>query len=372
MKKVLCVFGSLERSGAQLRTLEVCRALRQSHAIHFDFCVLGMGPLQLQAEVAQLGGKIHALTLRSPRFAREFAALLDAEQYDIVSSFPLLWSGVILWLAQRRAAPMRIANFRNSLSEKRTLLTNPAYVWLMRSLIKRNATHVVAVSQAALASAFPPVWQRARTCQVIYNGLPMAAFQGSAERQQVRAEFGWPADCRIVINVARFSPQKNHKTIVEATRLLYEQDKSIRLLLVGGGKPGEALQGWLAADGVDKICALAGRRTDVPRLLRAADLFLFPSLWEGLPGALLEALATGLPAVASDIAPIQEVATYFPAAQLRLAPATDAAQHAHHLALALAQPVDRGSAQAHFVQQTPFVLERAVEAYSRLYGLEER
>lgn len=370
MKRVLCVFGSLERSGAQLRTLEVCRALRQQAAIHFDFCVLGLGPIQLREEIASLGGQIHSIALRSPRFVGEFSALLANGGYEIVSSFPMLWSGPILWLAQRRGTPVRIANFRNSLGTAPGLTTHPAYVWLMRRLIRRSATHVVAVSQAALSSVFPVSWQRPNRCQVIYNGLPLAALQGPADPQPVRAEFGWPSDCRILINVARFAPQKNHRTLLAAARQVYQTHPNIRLLLVGGVKPGDEVVQQVADAGLQAICTLTGRRTDVPRLLRAADLFLFPSLWEGLPGALLEALAAGLPAVASDIPPIREVAQHFPAEQLRLAPAPAAERHAEQIRQALAQPPDRAAAQQHFAQRTPFVLERAVAAYRALYGLD--
>jgi glycosyltransferase involved in cell wall biosynthesis len=369
MKKILCVFGSLERAGAQLRTLEVCRALRQEHSVHFDFCVLGLGPIQLQEEIASLGGNIYRTSIHSPRFVREFLALLSAERYDIVNSFAMLWSGVILWLARRYLVPVRIASFRNSLGRARGLMTNPAFVWLMRTLIKRSATHVVAVSRAALASMFPTSWQTSNNCQIIYNGLVTSDFQGLAERRQVRAEFGWPEDCRILINVGRFSRQKNHSTILAATRMTYDRNKNIRLLLVGGVKLDDELTKLVEDYGLRDICVLAGMRTDVPRLLRAADVFIFPSLWEGLPGALLEALATGLPAVTSDILPIKELAEHFPASTIQIAPANDAAKHAEHVLMALGSPVDRAAAQKHFSEQTPFVLERSAKAYSLLYGL---
>jgi glycosyltransferase involved in cell wall biosynthesis len=369
MKKILCVFGSLERAGAQLRTLEVCRALYQRHSASFDFCALGLGPIQLREEVASVGGSIYPISLHSPRFIRQFSALLSAQRYDIVNSFPLLWSGIILWLAERSRVPVRIASFRNSLGRARGLLTNRAFVWLMRGLIRRSATHVVAVSNAAMASMFPPPWQSSKYCQVIYNGLTPSSFQGVARRRQVRAEFGWPDDSRIVISVARFSPQKNHRTILETTRLAYARCKKIRLLLVGGGKPSDEIAKLVDAYGLRDMCVLAGGRTDVPELLRAADVFIFPSLWEGLPGALLEALASGLPAVTSDILPVQEVAAHFPPGMIYMAPANDTTKHAENVLWALHTPIDRAAAQKHFAEQTPFVLERSVKAYGGLYGL---
>ena len=118
------------------------------------------------------------------------------------------------------------------------------------------------------------------------------------------------------------------------------------------------------------VCALTSDRTDVPRLLLASDVFFFPSSWEGLPGAPLEALAAGLPLVASDIPSVREIAPYFDDAVL-MAPATDADGHADHIVRVLNTTRDRAQARRHFAA-TPFALEHAVDAYRSLYGLAER
>lgn len=367
MRKVLFVFGSLERAGAQLRTLEVCRVLRQRHLIHFDFCVLGLGPTQLQAEVENIGGTIHSVSIRSPRFIVEFSDLLRRGQYDIVHSIPLLLSGIVVYLAQKHRVPIRIASFRNSLGNSGGLMSSPLFIWLMRTLIKRSATHVIAVSRSALEDVFPPAWQSSGDCRVIYNGLALSSFQSAVERCEVREEFGWPSDSRVVINVARFSRQKNHRAILEATRLAQEHHRNIHLLLVGGGTLQDEITSLIDHYGLREICVMAGVRTDVPRLLLASDVFFFPSLWEGLPGALLEALVAGLPVVASDISPIQEIAQFFPSSILLASP-DDAEKHAEHILTALDVPIDRASAQAHFAR-TPFALKNAIKAYSTLYGL---
>jgi glycosyltransferase involved in cell wall biosynthesis len=243
----------------------------------------------------------------------------------------------------------------------------PAFVWSMRRLIRHSATHIVAVSEAALQSVLPAPWQAGGNCTVIYSGLPMDAFHAVPERHQVRAEFGWPADSRVAINVARFFEQKNHPTIVESFRLAHAQDPRLRLLLVGDGKDKEEIERLVRSHGLDGVCAFAGVRKDVPRLLLASDLFFFPSLWEGLPGALLEALAAGLPVVTSDIAPMQEVARHFATAMWVAEPRDDAA-HAGHIAAVLAKSYDRVAAQQHF-ERSPFTMDYVVQAYSRLYGV---
>jgi glycosyltransferase involved in cell wall biosynthesis len=325
----------------------------------------------MKAEVEQVGATIHSIPIRSPGFAARFSSLLSKKQYDAVQSAPNLVSGVILSLAHWHRVPIRIANIRNMLGDRGRLMSNPLFMWLMWSLIKHSATHVVAVSRAALDDTFPPPWQTSCDCRVIYNGRSLAPFQGPVERRQVRDEFGWPLDSRVVINVARFSRQKNHPTILEAARLAYERHRDIRLLLVGDGELRDEITKLVDDHGLKDMCVMAGLHTDVPRLLLASDVFFFPSLWEGLPGALLEALAAGLPVVTSDIPPIQEIAEHSPASIILVGPANDAEQHTEHILTALDASIDQAAAREHFAK-TPFTLENSVSAYSVLYGLDQR
>ena len=368
-KKILVVFGSLERAGAQLRTLDVCRKLRQQYPVHIDFCILGLGPNQLESEIKDIQGNIHYISIRSFRFIDNFLQLLRDEQYDVVHSMPLLLSGLIVYLAKGQNVPIRIANFRNSLHYTNAMMANPLFVWFMRSLIKKNATHVVSVSRTALDDVFPPKRQSSIDCRVIYNGITVLPFQVPIDRAKVRKQFGWPVDCKIVINVARFSQQKNHRTILETINKLKCERGNVKLLLVGDYTACDDISDLIKQYGLDDICFMAGIRKDIPKLLLASDVFFFPSLWEGLPGALLEALAAGLPVVASDIPPIKEIKEYFPNAISTAFP-NDIEKHIKHILLALDKPTDRVSAQDRF-SNAPFCLERAVQDYIVLYDLNE-
>jgi len=367
MRRILLVFGSLERGGAQLRTLEVCRALHQRYPVQFDVCNLSRHPGNFSEEIEEIGSTIYHIPIRSRGFLWEFSRLFYEQQYDVVDSLPNLFSGVILTLAKMHKVPVRIANWRNSPEKYGGLTSNSLFIWLMRTLIRRTATHVAAVSRSALDDSFPPSWQSSVDCRVIYNGLTSSSFQVAVDRRGLPEEFGWPFDSRIVINVARFTQQKNHRTIVETTRLVHENFGNIRLLLVGDGELYNEITGLINLYGLQDICVMPGVRKDIPRLLLASDVFFFPSLWEGLPGALLESLAAGLPVVASDIPPIKEIAEYFPFS-ISMAPPYDAEKHAKHILTALDISADRASLQANFAR-TPFVLENAIKAYSTLYGL---
>jgi len=376
-RKVLFVFGSLERAGAQLRTLEVCRALRARDALDFEFCSIDLGPTEIEEDVERLGGRVHVVSIRSPRFLRDFSRLLRAGRYDVVNTEPQFLSGLVVWLAARQRVPVRIVTIHNTIGDRgqsarkrivRLVLSSRPFLWAMRTMIKRHATDVLAVSQSALDSVLPSPRGAVDKVAVLYNGTDLGPFEGPSDAVGVRAEFGWPADSRIVVNVGRLSTQKNHRAILEATRLAHEEDESLRLLLVGSGQLRDEIEGLIADLGLRNVCAVTSNRPDVPRLLIASDVFFFPSSWEGLPGAPLEALAAGLPVVASDIPSMREIAPFFPGAIL-MAPPDDIRAHAEHLLAAVRMPRDRSHARELFAT-TPFALANAVEAYRSIYALD--
>ncbi len=376
-KRLLFVFGSLERAGAQLRTLEVCRELRRTGSIEFDFCDLDLGPNELTEDVARLGGSTYRVSIRSPRFFGELSRLLRRGRYDVVHTEPQFLSGLVVWVAARRRVPVRIVAIHNEIGEPgqtarrravRIVLASRPFMWGMRVLMTRHATAIVAVSHSALDSVLPGRWQTRRPCSVVYNGTDLTPFRAPVDAAGVRAEFGWPVDSRIVVNVGRMSTQKNHPVILDTIRRVRAQDASIRLLLVGGGKLLERVQAMVDQLGLRDAVAITNNRPDVPRLLLASDVFFFPSAWEGLPGAPLEALAAGLPVVGSDIPPMREIEPHFPGSIL-LAPANAVEDHVAHLRRALAMPRDRAAVRRRFAD-SPFALDQAVRAYRALYGID--
>lgn len=367
MKKILLVFGSLERAGAQLRTLAICREIRKRYPVHFDFCTLELGPNQLESDIKGIQANVFSLPIRTPRFIHDFTDLLKKERYCVVHSMPLLLSGVIVYLARLQKIPIRIAHLRSSLSDANAEMVSPLFIWIMRKLINSSATHIAAVSRAAMDSVIPQTWQSTANCQVVYNGLLLSDFQRSSEKTEVCQEFGWPINSQIVINVGRFSPPKNHRTILETFRLVKDKTENIRFLLVGDGALRNELMNLIHRLDLNSLCVIAGLRTDIPRLLSASDVFFFPSLWEGLPGALLEALGAGLPIVASSIPAIREIKQYFPVS-MYLADPMDIEKHAEHILTALTMPLDRSHMQTCF-SKTPFVLDNTVNAFVGMYGL---
>jgi glycosyltransferase involved in cell wall biosynthesis len=133
-----------------------------------------------------------------------------------------------------------------------------------------------------------------------------------ADRAKTLDELGIPPSRQVIIHVGNFRPAKDHETLIQSMSKIVEQSKEVHLLLVGNGPLLPKIRQLVASKGLQHhvhFAGPAGPRNDVPRLLMASDCFIFPSRWEGLPGAVLEALAAGLPVVASDLPAIREIAS---------------------------------------------------------------
>jgi glycosyltransferase involved in cell wall biosynthesis len=135
---------------------------------------------------------------------------------------------------------------------------------------------------------------------VIDNGVPHYDRDPTA-RARARAGLGASDDDIVVLTVGRLSEQKGHATIVEALPALLAATPSLLLCWAGAGALEGKLRAAVAAAGHGDRVGLLGRREDIGDLLAAADLFLFPSRFEGAPLALLEAMAAGVPVLVSDI-----------------------------------------------------------------------
>jgi len=134
----------------------------------------------------------------------------------------------------------------------------------------------------------------------VYNGvdLPFVVPDPQAVARMRRA-FGVPTQGLLVGTVGRLHPQKGFASLLAAVARVRERLPAIRLLLVGDGALRRDLVARAEALGLAEVVTFAGSRGDVPEILAALDLFVLPSLWEGLPNAVLEAMAAGLPVVAT-------------------------------------------------------------------------
>ncbi len=197
--------------------------------------------------------------------------------------------------------PVVIASFHN-------LYTRPKrHRSFFNRLLARKSDFLVAVSNAVAEDIVKYDRINRKKIRIIYNGIDLEKFNKLPDKNKCREDFGLPQDKIILGNVGRISEAKNQKIILEALAMLYRDD--IVALFVGEGHLRGKLQNLSGKLGIMDRVIFLGKipHERIPIALKAMDIFCFPSLWEGFPSALVEAMATGLSIIASAIHPHREV-----------------------------------------------------------------
>lgn len=227
------------------------------------------------------------------------AARFRSERVDIVHSHN--WSTLLYSVAGARLAgvPMVV---HGEHGKDDTLPNRPRL--LASRILARGVGRVCAVSRN-LAEEVIRDWRlpRERVAR-IPNGVDLEAFAIRHSLDAIREELGLTAESRVVMNTGGFRTIKDHPTLLRAFARVYRNDPLARLVLVGQGSAEEPRGGLdrVASDlGVAEAVRFAGVRRDVPRLLQVCDVYVNSSRFEGLSNTILEAMAAGVPVVATDV-----------------------------------------------------------------------
>ncbi len=145
----------------------------------------------------------------------------------------------------------------------------------------------------------------------IYNGVPTETYRPIADaRKVVRALLELSSDQFVCLHIGRFSPQKNHRLLIEAFAGLLAEIPNAVLLLAGGGELRSEIERLAECLGLGKNIRFLGLRKDVPELLAASDVLILSSDWEGVPLVVLEAMAAEKPVVATTVGGIPELVVH--------------------------------------------------------------
>jgi glycosyltransferase involved in cell wall biosynthesis len=206
-----------------------------------------------------------------------------------------------------------------------------------------------------------------RRIDVIENGIAVERYGSATDRVALRRRLGLEPGCRYIVNVARLHPVKDQATLIRAYAQLAGRYRDVELLLAGDGPLRLELQALAAELQVGDRVRFLGVRADVPDLLRAVDIFALTSVSEAASLTLLEALAAGLPVVATAVGGNSEIVRHGSEGLLvRRGDAGDTAAALMQLLDDPRQAADLGKAGQARVWQR-YRLERTVEAYARLY-----
>lgn len=238
-----------------------------------------------------------------PACARALEATFRRRGVNVVHSHEFTMA-VYGTLAARRAGARHVITLHGSQTMNRALRRRIAIRWAIR-----NSAAAIAVSRATHGSLVHDLGIRPQALHVVPNGVP--ARPGDATR--VRAQLGLRDNEVVLLAVGNLSTRKGHRVMLEALRRLDAAGLATPWrFIIAGGRGGEEqapLEAFVAEHGMTGRVHILTHREDVPDLQAAADVFAMPSLWEGLPMALLEAMLAGKALVASRTSGIPEAVT---------------------------------------------------------------
>lgn len=306
--------------GAEQVVCDLARSVDPSRFEAVTLCISGKGPLQAQLEAAGLEvvqwqfGR-NPIT-RFPRWLsdhtrlfRQVAALVRERRVAIVQTQLLGPRHALVALAARwGGAPVVVWNFRNERFLRGGWFGLKPKVWAaVFRLGSALVDHIVAVSEETRAGLIRQAGIAPSKITVINNGIDSRRMSVAADPRAIRVELGFGPEARLILTVATLKRQKGHEVLLRAAPRVVARCPGARFLIAGDGVLRAELEALARNLGLGAHVRFLGTRRDVPALLAASDLFVLPSLWEGLPNALLEAMAAGRPIVATAVSGVGEV-----------------------------------------------------------------
>lgn len=301
--RVLQVIGVMDRGGAETMVMNLYRAMDRER-VQFDFLVHEQREGDYDAEIVSLGGRI----FRAPRYNgingiayRRCIRSLFASHPEWRVVHGHIGSCAPLYLSEaKRVGAFAIAhshaqNYGNGISGVAfNIAAHP---------VRRIADYFMACSKEAGLDRFGPSIVEGNRFAIVPNGIDVASY-ACDERVHVEAKADYGLAGRpVVCHTGRLIPVKNHEFLLEVFARVVQSFPNAVLLLAGRGDLEEQIRARVNELGLKKAVFFLGVVDDVPRLLRAADVFVFPSINEGLALSVVEAQASGLPTIASTGVP---------------------------------------------------------------------
>lgn len=372
--RVLHIVGRMDRAGAETMLMNYYRSIDRDR-LQFDFLVYTDDVCDYDAEIESLGGRIVRVSGNANWLSRTVSIFrtLRAGNWSAVHSHTNFSSIFPLFAAFLAGIPVRVAHAHVTEIETSSLAKN-TYQSLAPPLIRGLATHKVACGERAAGLLFAA----GDRVSILPNAVEAPAFMldRRAASEEIRAELDIRSGTRILLQVARLDPVKNQLFLVEVAAALKRRGHDFVMLLAGRGELEPAIRDAVERAGLQHQVRLLGVRSDVPRLLNAADAFVLPSFFEGFPVVLVEAQAAGLPCIVSDRVS-DEVDLGMGLVSFRAIPgsleATDAEQMIEEWAAALAalhaQPPPSQEQRHAVLKAKGYCTSDAMDRLGTLYGI---
>lgn len=303
MIRVLQILNSMDRGGIETTLMNIFRNIDKEKVV-FDFLLQTDRECDYNQEILKLGGRIYSVTPRRKSIAKNKKELNEffkkhRDEYKIVH----MHVGSLTYIeplkeAKKYNIPVRIIHSRNSRCGG--IWIHNIFHYINKLSIQNIATYYFSCSDLAGKWLYKKEILNSDKYKKINNGIQTKKFKYSLnKREEMRKKLKCD-DKLAIINVGRLHKQKNHEFLIKIFKKISEENKNAVLFLVGEGALKEKIKQQARELELEDKVIFLGKRSDVNDVLQAMDIFVMPSLYEGLPGSVVEAQGAGLPCLISD------------------------------------------------------------------------
>ena len=292
----------MNSGGAETFLMKLYRKI-DKNSYQMDFCVNIKEEGFYDKEILEMGGKIYHIPSKSEnvrKFKKSLTEIIKNEKYEYVLRITSNTMGFMdLKIAKKAGAKVCAARSSNS-NDPQELKMKIAHI-LGRILYGKYVDVKIAPSELAGIYTFGENEYNKHNVHILKNAVDLEQYKYSDQnRKNIRSELGISDDDIVCGHIGRFSKQKNHKHLIEIFNSLLKKSPNAKLILVGEGELQQDVIKQCKQLGIQENVYFLGVRSDIPAILSAMDVFVFPSLYEGMPNTVIEAQATGLSCVISD------------------------------------------------------------------------
>lgn len=273
----------------------------------FDPVVLSFTDGPMIGRLQQMGVPVHIIPTTRPFDIskwKEVKRFIRAQEVDLVHAHGTRANSNVLWASKSLGLPVVYTVHGWSFHPDQNALVRRVRILGEQYLTARSDVNIsVSASNQQTGKDYMPSFRSL----VINNGIDLQKFDPSRSFRHVRRELGLPEDQLLVLFLARFTSHKQPLALIRGFAKALPQMPNMHLLMVGDGDQKEEAKKLIAEHALADRITLVPFRQDVPDVLASADLYVLPSLWEGLPIGLLEAMAMGKTILASKVDGTSEI-----------------------------------------------------------------
>lgn len=316
--RILHVVGRMHPGGMETLIMNIYRNIDTSR-VQFDFMVHYERPGEFDDEIRKMGGRIYVMPRTVPQNIFKYQRALkqffsEHKEYRVIHGH-LRSVALFYHSAAKKYGGAKCCIAHAHIAGREKSITG-FFRQLNGRLSQKVTDCVLGCSSDAINYCFPEIVKAGKPVTIVKNGIECEKYAFSPEiRNEVRKELG-VGDKYVIGHVGRFFEQKNHKYLIEVFEKICKTRDDCVLLLAGDGPLKNSIEQMCRDKGILEKVIFAGVRNDINRLMQGMDIFLFPSLYEGLGIVLIEAQAASLRCLSSDAVPkdagITDLCEYLP------------------------------------------------------------